>query len=107
PSSTGNTGRILPLHREPLIVGASSLSLAAGSPAQQIIVSEKDYTGAFTVVTSNAAVATIDEPGALGPTHAFRVTPRNPGVAVIRIADDQGNMQLIQVIVAPAERTPR
>jgi len=107
PSSTSNTGTILPLRREPLFVGASSLSLAAGSPAQQIIVSEKDYTGAFTVVTSNAAVATIDEPGALGPTHAFRVTPRNPGVAVIRIADDHGNAQLIQVIIAPSERIPR
>lgn len=106
PSSTSNTGTILPLHREPLIVGANSLSLAVRSPAQLIIVSEKDYTGAFTVVTSNAAVATIDEPGALGPTHAFRITPRNPGVAVIRIADDHGNAQFIQVVVAPAERSP-
>jgi hypothetical protein len=93
----------------PLSVSVTNLSLVAGAPAQAVSISESGYSRLFTLSTSDAAVAAIGATVVAGPFATITIAARNPGVAIVRVADDHGGMRTISISVraaAPATHPP-
>lgn len=86
----------------PLRASATNLMLAVATPAQSVLISEAGYTRQFTIQSSNASVAVTSVQMAAGPTVTLTISPRAAGSATIRITDDHGGSQIIQVIVRPS-----
>ena len=84
-----------------LETSASTLMLVSSGPAQSVRVSEAGYARQFTILSSNASVALTSVQTAAGPTVTVTISPRAAGTATIRITDDHGGVQTIQVIVRP------
>ncbi len=85
----------------PLEASASTLMLVSSGSAQSVRISEAGYTRQFTIMSSNASVAVTSVQMAAGPEVTLTISPRTAGSATIRIADDHGGVQIIQVIVRP------
>lgn len=82
-----------------LTVGATNLVFGDRMRSQLVSVSEPCYTGALHARSSDAAVVGVDPALGAGPTRTFLVTARSPGNATLTISDDQGSVQVIQVVV--------
>jgi len=94
-----------------LTASVANVTLRTDAGPQTFIVSEPGYTRAFTVSTSNAAIASMSVAGGSGPMLTVAIVPHSAGVALIRIADDHGGIRVITVIVRagalPVSHPPR
>ena len=79
-------------------VSPSTISFSGAGQSQQIVVSEKHYSGTWSATSEDASVATV-QPG--GTSGIFVVTGTGAGSTSIDIADKRHNDFLVQVSVGP------
>lgn len=99
-ATVGGGGRML-LRTPAGLIAPTEIDLMAGS-AKPAFVQEYRYMGSLRAQSSNPSVATVEPPVGGGPAHAFMITGRVPGVALVTIADDRGSTRVVKVVVSPS-----
>lgn len=85
----------------PITISAPSLSLSAGGPAGNILVSEANYTGPFTTVVGGSASSISIATTGSGPSQSFVISPTStPGIATVTFSDNHGGSAAVTVTVA-------
>jgi hypothetical protein len=84
-----------------LVVSTTNLTLVAGGPPQQIMISESGYARRFEITTTNASVARVAAATSNGPLTNIAIQPLSAGTTIVRVADDHGGVMSITVVVRP------
>jgi hypothetical protein len=112
PNPRGSPSPVVPVRPLPnpngpsFELSAQQVTLAAQTGRQTIQANVFDYRGALSV--SNSAPQVVDVVVMLGngPIRFIAIIAKAPGTAIVRIADDRGNVRYVHVVVVPAVNRP-